>query len=137
MEPPSLRAKIQPGLRLFNRAQFFEAHEALEDVWRCLPCDQPSRRHVQGLVQLAVAFHHDSTGNRIGARSVLERGLRNLGGADSTFPELDLCGLRADIEPWRRYYEEGALRMSTSERLLQVPPTLPKIMGRKKTLPRR
>jgi predicted metal-dependent hydrolase len=25
------------GLELFNRREFFEAHEALEDVWRAAP----------------------------------------------------------------------------------------------------
>jgi len=105
MNLPPNHANLETGLDLFNRGHFFEAHEVLEDVWRALARDHTSRRHYQGLVQLAVAFHHQSTGNHIGARSVLERALRNLNGGDSSFPELDLDRLRADLEPWRRYLE--------------------------------
>ncbi|HSZ62133.1 MAG TPA: DUF309 domain-containing protein [Terriglobales bacterium] len=99
------------GVDLFNRARFFDAHEVLEDVWRSLPGDgaggrfprQYLRRHVQGMVQLAVAFHHELKRNPVGARSVLERALRNLDGADDSFPEFDLDRLRSDMADWAQY----------------------------------
>src|SRR5229473_5299549 len=97
--------EINRGVSLFNRAHFFDAHEVLEDVWREAPLHSLSRRHLQGLVQLAVAFHHQSKGNHVGARSVLERGMRNLNGANSSFPDLDLDRLRAELAPWRRYLD--------------------------------
>jgi hypothetical protein len=53
------------------------------------------------MVQLAVAFHHESTDNYVDARSVLERAVRNLNGADSSFPELDLDRLHAELIPSR------------------------------------
>jgi hypothetical protein len=52
------------------------------------------------MVQLAVAFHHQSRNNLVGGRSVLERALRNLDGADSSFPDLDLDRLRSDMADW-------------------------------------
>ncbi|MGA7687439.1 MAG: DUF309 domain-containing protein [Terriglobales bacterium] len=91
------------GLDLFNRAHFFDAHEVLEDVWRESAHGKPRRRHLQGLVQLAVAFHHESRNNSVGARSVLERALRNLAGAEDSFPQLDLDCLRAELVPWQHY----------------------------------
>src|SRR6266446_8986341 len=101
--------EINRGVSLFNRAHFFDAHEVLEDVWNSVPRDRPSgrllRQHVQGMVQLAVAFHHQSKGNHVGARSVLERAVRNLNGADSSFPYLDLDRLRAELEIWRRHLD--------------------------------
>jgi hypothetical protein len=82
MNMPPNHGDFNRGVDLFNRAHFFDAHEVIEDVWRSLPRDRPSRRHlrlhIQGLVQLAVAFHHESKGNHVGARSVLERAMRNL-----------------------------------------------------------
>jgi predicted metal-dependent hydrolase len=116
MTMPPKNGDINRGVNLFNRAHFFEAHEVLEDVWRSLPRDvprdQPSRRHLrlhfQGMVQLAVAFHHESKGNLVGARSVLERAMRNLKGADSSFPDLDLDRLRAESTLWLRYLEDSA-----------------------------
>ena len=59
------------------------------------------------MVQLAVAFHHQSKGNHVGARSVLQRAVRNLNGADSSFPYLDLDRLRAELEIWRRYLDHS------------------------------
>ena len=108
--PPDKNDEFRRGLDLFKRAHFFDAHEVLEDVWRALPRngprDRPSqhlRRHVQGVVQLAVAFHHESTGNHVGARSVLERALCNLEGADNSFPDLDLNQLRSDAADWLQH----------------------------------
>ena len=131
------------GLDLFNRAHFFDAHEALEDVWRSLPRDRPSRRHlrlhVQGMVQLAVAFHHESTGNLVGARSVLERAVRNLNGADSSFPEVDFDRLRAELIPWRKYLDDAECadekkdekKLDGREVRRHTAPALPKIMLRR------
>jgi len=95
----------QRSLALFNAARFFDAHEALEDAWREVSRQSPLRRHLQGLVQLAVAFHHQSTGNCVGALSVLKRGLRNLEGAEESLPELDLVKLRSCLEAWLEYLE--------------------------------
>lgn len=106
------------GLELFNRAHFFDAHEVLEDVWR-ESAPGSSRLHLQGLVQLAVAFHHESRDNGTGARSVLERALRNLAGAEDSFPQLDLEHLRADLANWQRHFA------GTSPR-----PGLPRIVRR-------
>src|SRR4029077_4006858 len=105
------RNSLRHGVALFNRAHFFDAHEVLEDVWRSVPHDCASSRHLrlhlQGMVQLAVAFHHQSTGNHIGARSVLERAMRNLNGADTSFPDLDLDRLRAELEIWRQHLDDS------------------------------
>lgn len=77
MQPRTLTEAV----RLFNEGQFFEAHEVLEDLWRAAPTAH--KKFLQGLTQLAVAFHHHSTGNLIGCRSVMARALRNL----STYPD--------------------------------------------------
>jgi predicted metal-dependent hydrolase len=128
------------GLALFNSSRFFDAHEVLEDVWRALPRDRPLRRHLQGMVQLAVAFHHQSKGNHVGARSVLERAMRNISGADSSFPDLDLDRLRAELEIWQRYLDhpESAGDRKLDGRdirrhgvLKSSVPALPKIMKRR------
>lgn len=112
------------GVDLFNRSHFFDAHEALEDVWRTLPRGElfggRRRLHMQGMVQLAVAFHHESRGNHVGARSLLERALRNLDGADDSFPDLDFERLRAELAKWRNHFAGTAPR-----------PKLPRIVKRK------
>jgi len=141
---PPTSGDFSRGIDLFNRAHFFDAHEVLEDVWRSLPHDLSSgrhlRQHVQSLVQLAVAFHHQSRGNHVGARSVLERAMRNLNGADSSFPDLDLDRLRAELALWRCYLadSEGAGEKKLEGRgvrrhdvLNSTAPALPRIMLRR------
>jgi predicted metal-dependent hydrolase len=116
-------ASWQHGLALFNSGRFFDAHEALEDVWREAPCHSHLRRHLQGLVQLAVAFHHQSTGNLVGARSVLERALRNVEGAEESLPEVDWKRLRTSLKPWREYLAEARRKPGAPS-----PPDLPKVL---------
>ena len=113
----------QRGIALFNAGHFFEAHEALEDVWRASPRQEPIHRHLQGLVQVAVAFHHQSVGNLDGARSVLDRAVRNLDGADGSFPDLDLARLRSSLQDWLEYMAETARHPEGSS-----PPAMPQIL---------
>ena len=91
------------------------------------------------MVQLAVAFHHQSTGNHVGARSLLERAMRNLNGADSSFPELDFDRLRAELIPWRKYLDDAESadekkdekKSGGREVRRHTAPALPKIMLRR------
>ena len=99
-----LSDSLREGISLFNRGQFFEAHEVLEDLWRAAaPAD---KKFLQGLTQLAVAFHHHSTGNLTGCRSVMARALSNL----SAYPQ-GLLNMRTEeivdaVAPWQRALEE-------------------------------
>jgi hypothetical protein len=98
-------SQFSRGLALFNRADFFAAHEALEDVWREAP--EPERKFLQALIQTAVAFHHYSKGNPIGARSLLVRALRNLENYPAEFGGLDLAPLRQSIADWQAALDHG------------------------------
>jgi predicted metal-dependent hydrolase len=99
---------------LFNDAEFFEAHETWEDVWRAAV--PPEKLFLQGLIQVAVAFHHHSKGNLAGARSLLERAHRNLSGYPDNFGGIRLAALLKSVTLWRQALAEGR----------QVPP-LPQI----------
>jgi predicted metal-dependent hydrolase len=96
--------ELQHGIRLFNEAKFFEAHEALEDVWRGAP--PAEKKFFQGLVQVAVAFHHYSTGNVVGMRSVMHRAARNLAPAPANFAGIDLKRLLDSLRGWETAMEQ-------------------------------
>jgi predicted metal-dependent hydrolase len=67
-------------MRLFNAGQFFEAHEAWEILWLA---EGPgaSRRGLQGLIQLAAAFHKLLVQGHVrGAGKLLDRALAKLEG---------------------------------------------------------
>lgn len=90
--------RLAQALEKFNQAEYFLAHEALEDLWR-QEHGPLRKRQLQGLVQVAVAFYHYSTGNREGATSVLERGWRNLGRQSNSALGVDhQCAER--LEAW-------------------------------------
>jgi predicted metal-dependent hydrolase len=64
--PDSPDARFLVGVDLFNRGEFFEAHEVWEDLWH--ECAGPDRRFYQALIQAAVAALHWSRGNAAGAK---------------------------------------------------------------------
>jgi len=64
---------------LLDAGRPFHAHEVLEDAWKSGPAEQ--RGLWRGLAQLAVGLTHAARGNRAGARTLLERGVRSLGPA--------------------------------------------------------
>ncbi len=69
-------ALFQRGIDLFNAEDFFECHEALEEIWT--HAQQPDRRFLQALIHFAVGFYHQGRNNRNGATRQLHKGLRKL-----------------------------------------------------------
>ncbi len=91
------------GIALFNQGKFFDAHEVLEDVWRAAPHDE--KKIWQGLIQVAVAFHHYSTGNRVGMRSVLVRAMKNLAGHPRNFHGVQVPRLLQSLTHWLEAFD--------------------------------
>ena len=96
------------GIRLFNAREFYDAHEVWEDVWR--ESHGMEKRFLQGLIQAAVAMHHQSTGNVVGACSLMERGLRNLAECPAEFAGIRLEELRVALREWRAALVGGEVR---------------------------
>ena len=61
------------GIELFNRREFFDCHEILEDIWRA--DRHPVRLLYQGILQIGVGFYHLGNGNWRGATALLTRGI--------------------------------------------------------------
>lgn len=93
-----MNQKIAEGIHLFNSQKFFEAHEALEEVW--LKAEGREKLFLHGLIQVAAAFHHHSRGNPDGFRSLLEKGLNKLNQFGDAMEEVDLASLRQQVQPW-------------------------------------
>ncbi len=84
------------GIRYFNRHEFFEAHEAWEDVWR--DCDPEPRRFYQGLIQAAVALHHWGNGNWRGTRRLFHSGRTYMSAYPDAYLGLDILGFWRQME---------------------------------------
>ena len=89
---------IVHAVALWNEGLFFEVHEVLEAVWQRESGDR--RQALQGVIQIAVAWHHLAHGNPRGARTLLREGrARLVASPPGTLPLLDCDALVADTEP--------------------------------------
>jgi hypothetical protein len=86
---------LAEGLRDYNAARYFEAHEAWESVW--LHAAQPDKTFLQVLIQTTVALHHFSRNNLLGASRLLTAALRKLEPYPPAFANLNVAQLRNDI----------------------------------------
>ena len=82
----------------FNDGLFWDCHETLEDLWRATP--YPLRHFYQGIIKIAVGFHHTDRHNAKGARTKLSEGLRLLGPFAPTFLGLETGILAREVQNW-------------------------------------
>ena len=115
------RTDFHRGIRLFNQGRFWEAHEAWEAVWLRHPED--GRFFIQGLIQLAAAYHQLRRGIHRGFRIHLRRAQERLVLFPDTFLSVDVVGLRRAIGEalGRIDSEEGTACVDYSE---IVPPKI-------------
>jgi len=75
---PSLRRALDEAAALFDARLDFEVHELLEPFW--MSARGPAKEALQGLIQVAVGYHHLAHSNNTGARMLLEEGTDKLFG---------------------------------------------------------
>ena len=97
--------KFARGIEHFNAHEFFEAHEVWEEIW--LPALEPEKTFLQGLIQIAAAFHHYGRQNLRGAQSLLAAGLLKLACFPDGHRELALADLKADARQWAQMLGSG------------------------------
>ncbi len=84
-------------MELFNRGRFWHAHEAWEVVWLAERGEE--REFLQGLIQLAAAYHHLQRGTLRGAVRLFDAALRRLAPFPEGFRRVDRAGaVRAAVE---------------------------------------
>ena len=66
--PMSLDERFIRGIELFNKEEFFECHEIIEDLW--LATQDEYKELYKGVIQAAVALYHLDRGNLKGARKL-------------------------------------------------------------------
>ena len=93
------------GVELFNREEFFEAHEVVEDLWN--ETDEPHREFLKGFIQAAVALEHHRRGNHRGFLAVGETATRYLRRADPAAGGLDVTALVRGMDEFRERDARG------------------------------
>jgi predicted metal-dependent hydrolase len=95
------------GLEAFNSARFYDAHEHWEEVWLKTP--NPEKMFLQGLIQVAAAFHHHSRANLLGTRNLLREGLWKLDRFPEIYGDLEIETLRVTVREWLADFEAGEI----------------------------
>jgi predicted metal-dependent hydrolase len=80
----------------FSAGRYFEAHEILEAFW--VGYQGSDRDFYRGLIQAAVALHHASVGNDVGARGVAARARKNLAPYAPRHESIELDAILARLE---------------------------------------
>jgi predicted metal-dependent hydrolase len=86
---------LAEGLRCYNSAGFFAAHEHWESIWLTAPHHE--KRFLQALIQVTVAMHHFTRSNLLGTTRLLTAALGKLEPHPSEFGSLNITLLRDDI----------------------------------------
>src|SRR5271167_1325689 len=100
MKSSEKREKFERGLEHFNAREFFEAHEVWEEVW--LVEGEPEKTFLQGIIQIAAAFHHYRRGNTDGAETLLAAGIVKITRFPADHRGLAILDLREDAKWWAR-----------------------------------
>ena len=75
-DPYGLPDLALKGIEEFNRGEFYECHEYLEEAWMQEP--RRVRFLYQGILQVGVGFYHLQNGNWRGATGLLRNGTQRL-----------------------------------------------------------
>ncbi len=69
----SFQDSLLIALNFFNNHEWYEAHDAFEEIWNSVDGDE--RQIIQGILQVSVSQFHLSKGNYNGATILLGEGL--------------------------------------------------------------
>ena len=98
-------APLHRAVDQFNAGLFWECHETLEDLWLVTP--YPLRHFYQGVLKIAVGFHHSGRHNIRGCRNKLGEGLRLLKVFTPSFLGLDTGALAVETDRWLQLVSRG------------------------------
>ena len=102
----SFKDSLYIALNLFNNHEWYEAHDAFEEIWNYVDGDE--RQVIQGILQVSVSQFHLSKGNLNGATILLGEGLGRIKTRTKINLGIDLesfCRCLEDLL-WKLQYEK-------------------------------
>ena len=106
MTKPDFRTYFIEGIHNFNSRKFWEAHESWETLW--LVAESDLEQFLQGLIQVAAAYHHVQRGTYRGAPRLFAAGLWRLDAFPLVHCGLDRTEVDAAARRHQRWLEAGA-----------------------------
>jgi predicted metal-dependent hydrolase len=101
--PEELPDLVLKGIEEFNRGEFFECHEYLEEAW--MHESGRIRYLYQGILQVGVGFYHLQNGNWRGATGLLRNGTTRLKEFEPATLGVDVAKLISQSETCLRQLE--------------------------------
>jgi uncharacterized protein len=102
-----MEAAFKRGLDEIRAANYFEAHEELEDAWRAAPAEE--RDFFQGLVHVAVAWYQAGRGRPVATGRQLEKAARRLAAFAPAHRGVDVDSVLTQVEAARKRVAAGSL----------------------------
>ena len=102
--PEGLPELVLKGIEEFNRGEFYQCHEYLEEAWMQEP--RRVRFLYQGILQVGVGFYHQQNGNWRGATGLLRNGTTRLKEFEPVTLGIDVARLVRECERCLRQLEE-------------------------------
>jgi len=100
---------LRNGVDLIRRGEYFEAHEELEEAWRA--AEPAEKDFFQGLVHVAVAWHHAGRGNRPGCERQLAKAARRLEPFAPEHRGVDVAAVLASVAAAQLVVDSGSLEL--------------------------
>ena len=99
--------RFEQAVGLFNAGEWYACHDGFEELWH--ETQGPSRRALQGILQIAVSQLHLQRGNHRGATVLLGEGLGRLQSYGPVQLGLDLDQLRQQARLLLQALQSGTL----------------------------
>jgi predicted metal-dependent hydrolase len=106
---------FRAGLGHFNAGEFWDAHESWETIW--LEAESEVHIFLQGLIQLAAAYHHVKRGTYPGGLRLFDAALQKLEGFPKRWCGIDRTGVELAAHRHREWVAGVLARDAKAERL--------------------
>ncbi|HEV7427977.1 MAG TPA: DUF309 domain-containing protein [Thermoanaerobaculia bacterium] len=115
LSKPDFATYFRAGLDHFNAAEFWDAHESWETIW--LEAESDVHRFLQGLIQLAAAYHHVKRGTYRGGLRLFDAALEKLNDFPKRWCGIDRTALEETARHHRGWVATLLVHSATDERL--------------------
>lgn len=106
---------FRAGIDHFNAAEFWDAHESWETIW--LEAESDVQLFLQGLIQLAAAYHHVKRGTYPGGLRLFDAALQKLEAFPKRWCGIDRTSLEETARRHRAWVAQVLVHSAREERL--------------------
>lgn len=117
---PAFSSLFLKGVERFNDGKYWDAHESWERLW--LRASPPMKQFLQGLIQLAAAYHHVRRGTLPGALRLFDSALAKLTPSPTAYCGVDRRSLAGEAQRDRESVASGHLEDVRFPRIPQPDP---------------